>query len=124
MQVPVLPISTDIVTLVAGSNDNFASDNSGWLTTSQLPTLNNKRYIRYKITLTNSNASNPTKVTGVTVTFAAGEKQDFNFKSSCGSINGVKPPTTGTMLVLFGFLLLPFMLGLGLRRRSAKPIEA
>ncbi len=117
------PVSGDIVTEIAGSNDGFAADDSGWLPLAQVATLGQKRFVRFRITLTNSNGANPTKVTGLSVTYTAGQKENFDFKSSCASVHGRTPPSSSSLLFLFALLLIPFGLGFSLKRFS-KPVHA
>lgn len=61
--------NADISLEVAGSTDNFATASSGWLPLSQLSNLNNNRYIKYKISLANSNATNPTTIDSLDINY-------------------------------------------------------
>jgi hypothetical protein len=61
--------NADISLEVAGSIDNFATASSGWLPLSQLSNLNNNRYIKYKISLTNSNATSPTTIDSLAINY-------------------------------------------------------
>lgn len=119
----VSPSVGGLSVMIAGSNDNFASDDSGWLTSAQVAQIKNKRYVRFLVKLTNGNPTTPIKATGFTVTYNAPNKEEFNFKSSCGSVGNVLPPSNGMLSLLLSLLFLPFALGLSLRRLS-KPIKA
>lgn len=87
------PANPDVVFEVAGSNDDFSSDDTGWLNVSLISTLEKKRYIKFKMTLTNSNALVPTTISDVFINYNSGAKDNFQFKSGCGLITKT-PPTS------------------------------
>ena len=85
------PVSSEIVIEVAGSSDNFAVDNSGWLPASQIGSLNQKRYVKFRLTLTNTSPTVPTKILSASLNFSSGlitdasMQEEFNFKG-CGLV--------------------------------------
>lgn len=105
---------------VAGSNDEFQNDDTGWLPVSQIAQMNNKRYVRFQISLANSNPTAPTVVDTVAFDYIPGQKDDFNFKSSgCGTVGPLKPPMTGgSLALLLSLQLLPLLVTWALRRRT------
>lgn len=111
------PVSPAIVFQVSGSNDNFIADDTGWLNSSQISNLNKKRYIKFRIILTNTNATTPIQVSAVTINFESGIKENFQFKSGCGNIKS--PPTNIVNFFIFLFLfLLPVLITLKLRLKT------
>lgn len=118
--------------VLSGSNDNFVADDSGWLPLAQISELNQKRFIRFKLTLTNTNPSTPLEITEATITFTPGQKNDFNFKSGgCGSVmsSGLaslhrpKPPGPGPLIAMTLLFFLPLIVA-GLIRRRLLEIKA
>lgn len=109
------PASPDIVIEVSGSNDGFISDNSGWLPSTSIATLNKRRFLKFRITLTNSNATTPTQIDDVQINYAPGIKEDFQFKSGCGRIGGLPPPTSSSSLTIFLLCLLPLLISMRLK---------
>ena len=111
-------LASDILLEAAGSNDGFVSDDTGWVSEGNISSLNNKRYLRFRITLTNTNATSPTTVDSLSFDYTSGERKDFDFKSSgCGHLNA-SGGGAGSGLALLCFpLLLAFIL-----RRKLKPI--
>lgn len=108
--------ATDIQLEVAGSNDAFASDDTGWVSDSNVALIDNKRYVRFRLTLTNSNASTPTTVDSVSIDFTKGEKKEFEFQASgCGWMQNQKPSGMGMILIL---LALPLGLALVLKAKA------
>jgi hypothetical protein len=63
-----LPASASATVEVAGSRDNFQSDDSGYMSLSNISRLNNKRFLRYRISITNSSATTPTVVDSISAT--------------------------------------------------------
>lgn len=119
--VEVSPSSTGVTFRVAGSNDNFVSDDTGWLDLTQLSQLNHKRFVRFEMTITNTNPTTPTEVTGVSINFTPGVKNDFNFSSGCGSVGGFPMGTNGASLALILLLqLLPLGMVIYLRGAGEK----
>lgn len=114
------PVSSDITLEVAGSNDNFASDNSGWINTAAISGIAKKRYIKFRVSLNNSNALNSTFVSTVTLTYDPGQIDDFTFKSGgCGLVKN-SPPNSSLWLVSL-LLFVPLILALRLRKpRTAR----
>lgn len=102
--------------LYAGSVDGFSSDNTGWV--SDIAQLNNKRFIKFKMTINNNNATTPVKVDSLTLDYTKGTKSDFDFKSSgCGAIGAGSTPQPPMGMLLFAIcLLMPMALLIRYRR--------
>ncbi|MGZ3690253.1 MAG: hypothetical protein ACXVAX_02045 [Pseudobdellovibrio sp.] len=113
-----VPASPDISFEVAGSNDNFVSDDSGWQPAAALASLNKKRYVKFRMTLTNSNAAVPTQVNEVLINYDPGVKEDFQFKSGCGRINGPSSPSAGWIALLL--CLMPVAVSIRLKTVGAQ----
>lgn len=86
------PASADFALQWKGSSDNFASDDTGW--SSSTAVLAQKRYVKFRFTVTNSSATAPTFLDAVTVSYAPGTRELFDFKSAagCGAVNGGGSP--------------------------------
>ena len=135
----------DISLEVAGSSDNFASVSSGWLPLAQLTNLNNNRYLKYRISLNNSNATTPTTISSLDINYNPNlpapspapatnnfATNNYQFSSGgCGTVKTVATPDVFDfskhtdlrnfmlhVLVLSLFLLWPIVLGLKLRSKS------
>lgn len=101
--------SSDITFQVAGSSDNFASDDSGWINAAAISGIAKKRYIKYRISVNNSNALNPTFVSDVLITYDLGQKENFAFKSGgCGLVINAPPNSNLWLGSLLMFLPLIF----------------
>lgn len=108
------PTNGDIVLEIAGSQDDFVVDDSGWLDSSLVSTLTDKRYLKFRVILTNSNASSPTVVDSFSLNYTTPTAQaatsgtntieNFDFTSAgCGSVN---KPSSGSRLPNLFFVLL------------------
>lgn len=116
------PVSADVTLEIAGSNDNFASDNTGWINSASVATVLRKRYVKFRVSINNSNANNPTRVTDVLLTFEPGIQEDFTFKSGgCGTIKS--PPQNLNWLLLL-LLSMPLMTAWKLRKTKTVPARA
>ncbi|MBC7741177.1 MAG: hypothetical protein H7061_03205 [Bdellovibrionaceae bacterium] len=103
-----VPITSEVVFEVAGSNDNFAVDDTGFLPTTQINLLNAKRFVKFRMTLTNTNATTPMQIDQVQINYQSptpADKENFNFKG-CGLIHAGPPPDRGLMNILITMLLL------------------
>lgn len=122
------PVSSDYVIELAGSTDNFVVDDTGWQT--DLSLLTNKRYLRMRVTVTNTLGSNADFLEDVTVNFTPGtdtvpepggptatdiSRFEFVAASGCGSLK-TKSDTHKPLVLLF----LPVALALFLRLRNSK----
>lgn len=122
------PVTAEATLEVAGSNDNFASDNTGWLSSSSISSLNSKRYVKFRMTLTNSNDASPTQITSVSVNYTPGTsttntilKENFEFKSGCGMISSNNSDPREGFVSFLSLLLLPLVLALRLRLKTIHP---
>jgi hypothetical protein len=115
-----VPASADWTIQVAGSNDSFLSDDTGYLAVGQISQLTNKRYMRFKLTLLNSSAVAPTQATSIVYTFNAGTRNDFVLKNAgCGTISKIDSDKNKPWEILI--LLLPLFLLIYLKLKiSAK----
>lgn len=100
--ISVSPSSADFSLQFAGSTDNFVSDSTGW--TSSLAALSEKRYVKFKLTITTSSVTAPTLPSSVTITYVPGVRSNFEFKSAAGCAR-VSDSKSG-----FGSLTLPMFL--------------
>ena len=118
------PADPDVILQVAGSSDNFASDDSGWINASAISTLSKKRYIKFRININNSNFNNPTTVDDVTITYTIQDSQEnFTFKSSgCGIVK--TPPPNNLNWILCLMLLIPLLIALRLRKPRTVRVQA
>jgi hypothetical protein len=108
------PTSTDFGIQYRGSNDAFASDDTGW--SSDVRVVANKRYIRYRVAITTSNATAPTFLDSLSLTYTPGMQTDFAFKTAgCGRVHDA---SSGPCLALCALILGVFFAGL--RSRSPK----
>ena len=71
------PATSEVSFQISGSEDNFISDDSGWVDASQMSTLTKKRYVKFRMTLTNSNYATPTKITSVSINYTPPAKKKF-----------------------------------------------
>ena len=113
------PASADVSVEVAGSRDSFQSDDSGWVSIGNIAQVSNKRFLRFKITINNSNAATPSVVDSVSADYNPGTVRDYDMQSSgCGLVADVSndPPPPSNYL-MFLFLTLPFLLAGFLLRR-------
>lgn len=115
------PVSSGITLEVAGSDDDFVSDNSGWINTAAISGIATKRYIKFRVNLNNPDALNPTFVNDVTLTYDPGQIDDFTFKSGgCGLVQNTPPPNSS---LWFRLLLLFVPLILAWRLRKPKTVR-
>ncbi|WP_409478920.1 hypothetical protein [Pseudobdellovibrio sp. HCB154] len=109
------PVSSDITLQVAGSDDNFASDDSGWINAAAISGISSKRYMKFRVSLNNSDSANPTFVNSVTLTYNPGQIDDFAFKSGgCGLVKNT--PSNSSHWLMSLLLLIPLILAWRLRR--------
>jgi hypothetical protein len=116
-----LPASASATVEVEGSRDNFQSDDSGYMSLSNISRLNNKRFLRYRISITNSSATTPTVVDSISATYDMGTVKEFQMKSTgCGLLmedSKKGPPPMAQMAILGVLLLMPLSFAILLARR-------
>lgn len=106
--------SSDITIQVSGSDDNFVTDDSGWINAAAISGISKKRYIKFRLSLNNSDALNPTFVDDVNITYDPGIQENFSFKSSgCGLVKNMPPDSLPWVVSL---LLAPLLLAWQLRK--------
>jgi len=99
------PISADFLVEVAGSDDDFLTDNTGW--TTNLSLLSHKRYIKIRASITVSDVSNPMVMNSITVNYTLGDENNFDFTAaSCGTIKAGPPKPAVLLLFLLPLLCL------------------
>lgn len=114
------PVNAGITFLVRASNDNFASDDTGWVAVTD-PSLADRRYFKLQISLNNLDANVPLTVDSVTVSYDGTVVNEFNLTGAgCGRVSGsagggLSGGASGSGTGLW--LLLPFLLLLRVRRR-------
>lgn len=74
------------------------------------------RYFKFRVTINNTDASNPARITSMTWTYDGHKTDDFDFVSSCGSIRNLPPPSSWQLLLF----LLPIVFAVWLRRHVSK----
>lgn len=101
------PNSGDFTFQIAGSNDDFVMDDTGFQ--SDLSLIAGKRYIRMEFTITASNVNTPDMIDAAIVSFTAPNVDHFKFQAAgCGRIEDVGAGTPKTNLLLM--LVTPFLL--------------
>lgn len=97
--VQTTPVSADYLVEIAGSDDNFLTDDTGFTTNFSL--LKNKRYIKARIVITNTNATNPSFLTAVSIQYDAGPIEEFDLVAAgCGRVNTHSTFPWGSLLLL------------------------
>lgn len=113
-------LSPDVNFEVAGSDDNFVSSDSGWISAASITTLQKKRYVKFKLILTNSNAATPTQVSDVYINYDLGILEEFQFKSAgCGRIQNESTSTKKFFLLVL-LLLMPLLIAIKLKTIKTK----
>lgn len=111
--VSTIPVSPDITVYVAGSDDNFVTDDTGWINSAAISALTKKRYFKFRVSLNNSSATNATLVDSVSISYDPGLQENFAFQSAgCGIVKNPNPNMWSGCLLL----LLPLLLALRLRK--------
>lgn len=114
------PINTDVALQISGSDDNFVIDDTGWLNSSQVASLEKKRFVKFRLILTNSNSLAPTQISEVSVNYEPGTIEVFQFKSGCGSIAYGTPLPGNQALLIMLLLLFPLLVAQKLKAVKAK----
>lgn len=143
--------SADIGIEVAGSTDNFSSNDTGWQPLVNLSTLNSHRYFKFRITLANSNATTPTIFSDFTVDYnpnpapspgpspgpapgpspspspsgsSVTNTETYQFSGGCGTLKVDDDDKSGpTAIIIFSLLLLPLLASLSLRSQKMDTAE-
>jgi hypothetical protein len=111
-----LPSTSSAALLVAGSNDGFINDNSGFLPTGLITQLNGKRFIKFQMTIQLAGpppAVNPATASSVSVQFNGIRQNNFPLTPTCGYIG-----SPGEFLFLISCFTLIFFLRNGGRARE------
>jgi len=109
------PASSDITFDIAGSDDNFVNDDSGWINSAAISAIAKKRYVKYRVNMTNTDDTNPTIVDDVYIGFDPGTKENFEFKSGgCGLVKNIPPQNMQWLISIL--LLVPLILAWQLRK--------
>ena len=114
------PVSNDVALQISGSDDNFVVDDTGWLNSSQVASLEKKRFVKFRLILTNSNSLVPSQISEVTVNYEPGTIEVFQFKSGCGSIARGTPLPGNQALLIMLLLLFPLLVAQKLKTVKAK----
>lgn len=110
------PVNSDLVVQVAGSSDNFKSDDSGWLSDPQQ--VSGKRYVKLRIQMTNSLGNQPFFLEQLDFEYSPTTLSDFDFEAAgCGRVGHSGYPK-GPMPILLFILPLILLLGLKLKARQ------
>jgi hypothetical protein len=98
------PVSNDFLIEVAGSSDDFVSDDTGFTTNFSL--LKNKRYVKFRASITTSNVNTPDMLDMVTITYTPHQRENFEMKAAgCGRVGGSSGGGPAVLLPLFAVLL-------------------
>jgi hypothetical protein len=90
---------------VAGSDDGFASDDTGWISTSALPSVSKKRYVKFRVRIDNQDAVSPAFVDDFTLNYSENTQDMFTFGSGCGRV----APPGGPDFLKFLFQIFVFL---------------
>lgn len=102
------PTSADYVVAVAGSNDNFVSDDTGF--TSDLSQLTNKNYFKFRVTVTTSTPANPTMLDELAINYTPGLREKFDMKAAgCGRVDAGAGPNGPLTLLPFLFAMVAIL---------------
>ena len=94
----------DLTLEVAGSNDGFAADDTGWQTTAAA--IAGKRFVRFQIKITATDPVAPAMVDSMSATFSVSSIDLFSFRSAgCGSLKDGRESAIHILPVLFMFLI-------------------
>jgi hypothetical protein len=110
--VATLPGTSTANILIAGSNDDFVNDNTGFLPATSLSSFAGKRFFKFQISLQETTpglASTPATVNFVTANYSGIEQTNFNFSQACGYLGG--GPWEGLVLFLEFFIIYLFTSG-------------
>ncbi|MES2803785.1 MAG: hypothetical protein V4654_14930 [Bdellovibrionota bacterium] len=116
------PVSSDITFEIAGSDDDFTSDNTGWISSAAISVVAEKRYVKYRLSLNNSDALNPTLVDDIYINYDPGTKENFAFKS--GGCGIVKNPPQNKQWLIFILLFIPLVSAWRLRKSKTVRVPA
>lgn len=101
------PSGSTVDVAVAGSSDNFASDNTGFVSLTSLSALSAKRYIRFRVTLQAADESDPPSVSKITINYTPRLQSEFNIKQgSCAAIHSGQEGSEGAKWAALGWLAL------------------
>ena len=115
------PINGDLVVEVAGSSDDFESDNTGWVTDPQQ--IAGKRYVKLKIQLTNSLGNQPFFLDQLVFAYSPSNLSDFEFEAvGCGRVENTEKPK-GPLPFLILLLPIFVLLRLKLKARQDSTIK-
>jgi hypothetical protein len=125
-----IPNTSTITFQIAGSNDGFVNDDTGWVNSTSVSTLQGKRWYRYKITFNYIPAAAqtapipvPLKITAVAAQYAGHQQTDFNFTPACGNFGGAGEFIFILLSCYFGGLLTTGRLRKGILSRRPKKIS-
>jgi hypothetical protein len=101
----LLPSSAEYSLLMAGSNDNFASDTTGWQ--SSLSALDGKRFLKFRVVINNSDPLNPSMVDTASFDYDWGMQDNFKFRTGgCARVDSPNPPRGTGLLFLLPLIIL------------------
>ncbi|MDZ4675894.1 MAG: hypothetical protein SGI74_00150 [Oligoflexia bacterium] len=91
----VIPGTSTINFKVAGSNDGFNSDNTGWISATAISILKGKRWYRYRLTFNylptvpqTAPIPTPLKINVVAAKYEGHQTTNFDFTPACGKLSG------------------------------------
>lgn len=105
---------TGTVTVTMDTSDN-ASFIPAYVNPATLIGSELGRFFKFRVSINNTSATNPARITAMTWTYDGREEGEFDFKAACGTVKNPSPPSGGFWL----FLIIPVLYALLLRRRFA-----
>ncbi|MFT3724538.1 MAG: hypothetical protein QM773_13250 [Hyphomonadaceae bacterium] len=108
--VTLSPIAATYSVEYRASSDGFTLDDTGW--TTNLDSVQNKRYLRLRILVNNMSALSPVRLDSLTLSYTPKVVDDFNFKAAgCGRISNPKaqPPFDVVLILLFWISTLTYL---------------
>lgn len=99
------PAGSTVTYEVAGSRDNFQSDDTGYVPTSSLSTLDGRRYVRFRVSLTSVDRNTTPEVLSFTLSYFDGAFR-FAYASCAGARGGAAGGSGGLWLLV---ALLPWL---------------
>jgi hypothetical protein len=107
----VVPAGSTLTVQIAGSSDGFVSDDTGWKALTDLDALKQKRYYRFRASLSTGDRDETPVLRGLTIEVADREQPVFHFKlASCAGVmapdeDPLHPLPLTTALTLMGLWL-------------------
>ncbi len=117
----ILPASANVSLEAAGSDDQFQTDDTGWVQSVNVAQINKKRFVRFRLSLNNLSGTAPEIVQNIKFNYIAGERGNFQMNANgCGVIQAPQPPGPAAGLL---FLPLIFLIWFQCSNPKVKPVD-